>query len=379
MNKNIPNINLNDFTNLNYPKKMYKHYSLNDNSVNVLTGKENPYLYFSHPNQLNDILDGSMLLWDFKNLNQKYFSLILQGIYKCLGISNKDFIEQFTNDKLFESYQKSKNVNFEDLKLMLSFLNSFNTGVLSLTENCDNNLMWAHYSYDDGFVLELNINKLLESLKLNVKDSYIFPITYKKKLYSIDISKYIKFKNNELSMIEPVLYYISTKYKAWKYEKEWRVLITKDKLGHSRDKLDFITQKLRDKIFDQDVPTKQDIFRTDSRKIDIKKETISKIILGPYFFNNLYFSEICEENNKVFYLFKTSAEITENAFQKLQHFLILVREIKENYNDRIQQIGIANKTSVNGDIYIKRKVCFNIKIVELNKFMMAIEKSEIEI
>ena len=239
MNKNIPNINLNDFTNLNYPKKMYKHYSLNYNSVNVLTGNENPYLYFSHPNQLNDILDGSMLLWDFKNLNQRYFSLILQGIYKHFGISNKDFIGQFSNDKLCKLYQESKNVSFEDIKLMLSFLNSFNTGVLSLTESCNNNLMWAHYSYDDGFVLELNIDKLLEGLKLNFKDYYIFPISYKKKLYPIDFSKYIKFENSELSMMEPILYYVSTKYKTWKYENEWRVLITKDKLGHSINKLDF--------------------------------------------------------------------------------------------------------------------------------------------
>lgn len=80
MSKNTPTIDLNSFKNLDYPKKMFKHYSLSTNSENVLTGNKNPYLYFSYPNQLNDNVDGSMLLWDLRNLDQEYFALILQGI-----------------------------------------------------------------------------------------------------------------------------------------------------------------------------------------------------------------------------------------------------------------------------------------------------------
>ncbi|MXS69746.1 DUF2971 domain-containing protein [Flavobacteriaceae bacterium W22] len=379
MNKNIPPINLNDYTNQNYPKKMYKHYSLSSNSVNVLTGKENPYLYFSHPNQLNDIIDGSMILWDLKNLEQKYFSLILQGIYQHLGISNKDFIDQFSNEELSKLYQESKNIGFEDIKLMLSFLNSFNTGVLSLTENCTSNLMWAHYSYDDGFVLELDIDVLLEKLKQEVTNCYIFPINYKKKLHTIDFSKYLKFENNELSMMEPTLYYISTKWKDWKYEKEWRILINKNKLGHTTNKLDFLTPKLRDKIINQNVSDKQDIFKTDSRKIEIKKETISKIILGPYFFNNLYFSEIYENDKNISFLFKQSTQISENDFQKLKYFVLLLTELKKNYNNKIEQIGIENRISKKGNISLERNVYYNIKILELNNFTLSIEKTKIEI
>lgn len=43
MSKNTPTIDLNSFKNLDYPKKMFKHYSLSTNSVNVLTGNKNPY------------------------------------------------------------------------------------------------------------------------------------------------------------------------------------------------------------------------------------------------------------------------------------------------------------------------------------------------
>lgn len=379
MNKNIPSINLDDFTNLDYPKKMYKHYSLSSNSVNVLTGKANPYLYFSHPNQLNDIVDGSMILWNLKNLEQKYFSLILQGIYKHLGVSNKDFIEQFSNEELIKLYQESKNVDFEDIKLMLSFLNSFNTGILSLTEKCTNNLMWAHYSYDDGFVLELDIDLLLDKLKLEVTNCYIFPINYEKKLHPIDFSKYLKFENNVLSMMEPTLYYISTKYEDWKYEKEWRILINRNKLGHATNKLDFLTQKLRDKIINQNVSDKQDIFKTDSRKIEIQKETISKIILGPYFFNNLYFSEIHENDDKISFLFKQSTQISESDFQKLKYFILLLTELKKNYNNKIEQIGIENKISQKGNISLERKVQYSIRIIELNNFILSIEKTKIEV
>lgn len=51
-----------------------------------------------------------MLLWDLRNLDQEYFALILQGINKHLGISNENFIKQYSNDQLVKLYQESKNM-----------------------------------------------------------------------------------------------------------------------------------------------------------------------------------------------------------------------------------------------------------------------------
>ncbi len=381
MSKNNPTIDLNSFKNLDYPKKMFKHYSLSANSVNVLTGNKNPYLYFSHPNQLNDIVDGSMLLWDLRNLDQEYFALILQGIYKHLGISNENFIKQYSNDELVKLYQESKNIGFHDIKLMLSFLHSFSKGILSLTRKSTNNLMWAHYSYDDGFLIELDIDFLLEKLEQDheITNCFIFPINYKKKLYTIDFSKYLKFDNNTLNMMQPILYYNSTKYNDWKYEKEWRILINRDKLGHSLNKLDFQTQLLRDKIVGQDVANKQDIFNTKSRKIEISREIISKVILGPYFFNNSYFSEIKSIDNVISYRIKQATEISKSDFEKLNYFILLITELKKNYNNRIEQIEIVTKTGKKDNTSLKRRVCYNIRIIKLNNFVLSIERTRIDL
>lgn len=45
------------------PDNLYKYYYLNRNSLNVL--KEN-ILHFSHSFTMNDIMDGSFLLWDME-------------------------------------------------------------------------------------------------------------------------------------------------------------------------------------------------------------------------------------------------------------------------------------------------------------------------
>src|SRR5690554_5116520 len=48
------------------PDKLYKYCSLDKFKIEQL---RDDYFYLSHPNQLNDVLDGNPNLWDFSNID----------------------------------------------------------------------------------------------------------------------------------------------------------------------------------------------------------------------------------------------------------------------------------------------------------------------
>lgn len=50
------------------PAKFYKYQSISNNGVNNLIEK---YVHFSHPNTLNDIMDGSPMLWDMHDFYEE--------------------------------------------------------------------------------------------------------------------------------------------------------------------------------------------------------------------------------------------------------------------------------------------------------------------
>lgn len=367
-----------NYKRVDYPKHLYKYYALTEYAVDALTGKESPYLYFSHPNQLNDIFDGSDKFWDLKNLNQLDYSRLLQGIYGKIGINNKKFIEMFPNEKLVNKYKKSKEIDFEDLKLGLSFLNAYGAGVLSLTTKPNINLMWAHYSQEDGFVLELDTDRLKTSTESQVDSLYIYPIDYDTELKKVNFSEYIKYQDDKLVAVEPMLYYFSVKDANWKYEEEWRFLIFKNHLGSVENRLDYKVRKLRDHILNQNKEVKQDIFDRSNRKVAIDRSIVTKVILGQYFFNNFYFSDTYEENGEHHFLFKLSTEIPQYDLLKFNNFKRLLRKLQSGYDNDIEQIGIRNIVRKNGNTIFSYDVLYKIKIVHLDEHILVIQKSVIE-
>ena len=83
-------------------------------------------------------------------------------------------------------------------------------GVISLTRNEKDLLMWAYYSQNKGFAIKLNINKL------NNNWFGPFPINY--------VSKLSKIEFNEYSPAMNLFYQTNVKEIIWKKEDEWRYL-----------------------------------------------------------------------------------------------------------------------------------------------------------
>ncbi|MBR5958932.1 MAG: DUF2971 domain-containing protein [Salinivirgaceae bacterium] len=171
------------------PRTFFKYYALNKNSVDALT---NMYVYASHPNQLNDPFDCDENLAridDEDNARALWGELYDKA--KCLFNDESSFYEYST--KGFSTVAFSK------------------WGVLSLTDSCENTIMWPRYANNNGFCLEWDIKQF--PFKWNGP----FPIHYVKKK---KIASSLKYNVPTLALIQS-----NVKLVCWKYENEWRLMI----------------------------------------------------------------------------------------------------------------------------------------------------------
>lgn len=344
------------------PDKLYKYCNLDTYKIEQL--KEN-YLYFSHPNQLNDVLDGNPNLWDFSKVDFKEYKKLYVEILKIFNVLI------VPNDiTLRKCYEIEKSNNFFWTKYSLSLISSNSTGIYSLSANENNNLLWAHYSKDSGFVVEMNVEKLTKDLWLHnkIKGLCLYPILYEKKISPIKFIDNYEFVHWQTGVrkikfyfdfMVPILYSFSLKSHTWKDENEWRIFIQKDKMGYVKNHVDLnITDGLREKILKQETK-KKDIYKN-NRKMKIERNSISKIILGPNFFSNEHFSDITKDlSGLIVYSF---VQKKDNLAKQLLYILN-----EKDYSNKIFQLDINSKT-------FKREISYKIEIKEINDFCVKINQ-----
>lgn len=192
------------------PKILFKYYALNCNSVDAL---KNSYLYASEPSQLNDPFD-------------------------C----HPNLIEYETNE--IENIRKKREPQFRDyalpierqndVALRMNYYNKFRSiGIISMTTEPENTLMWAHYAQNKGFMLEFDVDKLNDFWGP-------YPINYSENLenYNENLEKVLCSDDGDHTHF---LRQTIVKSKEWIYENEWRFLAPKNedmylpKLGSKKD------------------------------------------------------------------------------------------------------------------------------------------------
>lgn len=271
------------------PENIYKYYFPNDNNFNAVA---NNNLFCSHPFHFNDLTDSTPLSYDFKDLTYEEF----KNYYKDLVDENQLQL-MYEKDKLnlFRSYC---NHYFSELTSKI--------GIVSLTKNKMNNLMWGHYSTDSGFNVKFSTQKLVASINVkNEQNCLFFPIKYIKDKLHIDTSKYgIDF----LFLVD-----ISTKVNDWKYENEWRIVITK--VGMS------VPNSL--------VKVEEDYNGINNRFASYSTDSIEEIVLGFNFFNGKNFSN---------QIFKTTEEFQIDA--KNQDVTNFLKLISNNKSIIIRKAGV---------------------------------------
>lgn len=241
------------------PKSVFKYYSVNENSISAIL---NQYLFCSHPYHLNDSMDCSTLLWDFSTLSEPLFM---------------KFYEQYNLLELFDAdYEKDKKNGFAQTKELFFNLITNHAGIISLTPQPLHTLMWAHYSSESGFMVELDWEILKDNLKNknpNLNNYVFFPVQYVNELESINF-----FGANFRSADVPFLYSVGIKRKDWAYEDEWRLISYAKAYGIPTSILSPYPS----------VPGQQE------RRVHYPLEAIKSITLGKQFFNGKNVEKLLE-------------------------------------------------------------------------------------
>jgi hypothetical protein len=195
------------------PESLYKYYGLSKFSLDAL---KNCYIYASCPFELNDPFDSMNPLIDYQNVSDD----ILFEFYSSVGETHEVIVE-----------------NLDDFKTRFpkdfAIVIYTGMGIISLTSDGTNPLMWAHYaSSHEGFTVKFKETKL----KGNHQLVGPFPINYQDewKPFDFNISPPIAF-----------LYQANIKGSNWEYEKEWRyVAIGKEmSIPDIRDSKEYIQNR----------------------------------------------------------------------------------------------------------------------------------------
>lgn len=234
---------------------LYKYRTDNERTEDIFRNKK---VWFAKPETLNDPLECSIQEMTEKSIIEcckkdkeeqlKIFMLeysmaseydLLWGLPKnkikeeIMKMSDvKDFDEKY---RIFADFIKSRTGYYpSDPTTKYKYLTDIlkNVGIFSLSETCDNELMWGHYADGGnglaiGFSIQNKSRITPNSIFLKVKYTNE-PIVLKDKIeptlaFTMDeYGNIIEFSQN-ISFYDPfVTTVISTKNMTWAYEKEWR-------------------------------------------------------------------------------------------------------------------------------------------------------------
>jgi hypothetical protein len=177
------------------PEFLYKYFPFNRYSVDAL---KSGYLFGSHPMNLNDKYDCSGDLVDYSNLDLNFF---IKFLAVELKMYSKEKVESLYNDDQRWILERTV-ADLNQTRLFMKF------GVISLTEEEKDVLMWAYYAQNTGFIVKFDVSLLPENL------FGPFPINYTEKFQKIDIAKY----GPEMA----ILFQSNVKHIMWEKENEWR-------------------------------------------------------------------------------------------------------------------------------------------------------------
>lgn len=146
-------------------------------------------------------------------------------IYLPTKVELNDPTEGFYNDNSITSLLNFFNKYSEKVKEQYNgLLDKFSQiGIYSLSNNIDNELLWAYYgSGHTGFAIEYDIDLLKKSLNYNRYFELIFDfdVDYVKKIPKADISILQGRDINHTLKI-----YLGSKSSSWEHEKEYRLIV----------------------------------------------------------------------------------------------------------------------------------------------------------
>jgi len=288
----FPNLQIELDNTITPPNTLSKYFSLNNDNVNSLINRQ---LYASQPESFNDLFDSTFFSLDLSQITTEHILKLIPN-----SLSNED-VELFKSDKgRFEQKLRQTLFAFWNLRL----------GIVCMTANQTNQLMWAHYSNNRGFLVEYNY----KLFPFNYTGPY--PINYVPEIRKINII------NTEIDI--GMLVNFLLKHEIWSYENEFRFLLFPD--SHPT----FKTAGRFGYISSQ--------HETQQRLIKYPEACIKKVVLGFNFFNN----ENIIDKQDIEYTIEFTSKLSDIKINLLHH-LIETNTPTELINLNISKFALESK------------------------------------
>lgn len=181
-------------TNVEKPSTLFRYYSNSERAIDSLIARQ---LYASHPDEFNDLYDCSDELIKFDDD---------EVIIKFLSHGDSS-IANTIREKLKNERPQIKSYVERNFKQVLYR----KLGIVCLTSNPNNLLMWAYYSNNKGFLVEYDYEKW------GFDFHGPFPVNYQDTI--------LPFSIKDSSIALGAIYQSNIKSSVWNHEKEWRVLL----------------------------------------------------------------------------------------------------------------------------------------------------------
>jgi len=240
MDKHYPTISF-DQIQEKIPPYLFKYYSLVERNVSAVIANK---VFVSSPDQLNDLFD-TLFLRIKVHPNQ-------MSIYRSL-VEFKGL--EFDADR----FMTSNEFRIELRNTLFAIWNS-SIGILSTTDDSLNDLMWAHYTNNEGFLVQFDYTKFPKNFGGPIPISYL-------------TNEEFQHEKNE-NLFEELFINALQKKKIWNYENEYRFLVSPKYENY------FMTTG---RFSNEDYQN----LKKESRLQDYPPDCIKKVMLGFNFFRKL--------------------------------------------------------------------------------------------
>ena len=181
------------------PEFICKYYSMNERNVSALLSNR---LFVSSPDQLNDIFDTLFLRIEVHPSQFEIYKSLTESV--GLKIDKEQFINSLQYRIMFRN-------------TLFAIWNS-SIGIFSTTDDPLNDLMWAHYTENEGFLVQFDYKRFPDNFGKPI------PISY------LNNEEFQTTKSNNL--FEELFINALLKKKIWNYENEYRFLVSPIKLNY---------------------------------------------------------------------------------------------------------------------------------------------------
>lgn len=225
----------------NRPEHLCKYYSLNERNVSAVIAHQ---IYVSSADQLNDLLDTLFLRIDVQPSQVEIYKALLEKVGLPLNLN------QFINSHAYRITLRNT---------LFAIWNS-RVGILSTTDDSLNDLMWTHYTNNEGFLVQFDYSKFPDNFGAPIPVSYLTLEEFQ--------------QTNSKNLFEELYINALLKKEIWRYENEYRFLV------FPKQENCFLTTGR----FSNENP--QDSIK-ENRLQEYPSKAVIKIILGFNFFKSL--------------------------------------------------------------------------------------------